>query len=63
MQHCGERLCQTRWEADPKKLEKAWSKEQEKYREMNEVTNFLELSDEFAHKQETESRGQFTEDD
>eukprot|EP01138_Halocafeteria_seosinensis_P004516 gb/GECG01004620.1/.p1 GENE.gb/GECG01004620.1/~~gb/GECG01004620.1/.p1 ORF type:complete len:494 (+),score=98.00 gb/GECG01004620.1/:1-1482(+) len=60
--HCAERLCHSRWETNVKRLEKAWTKEQEKHREVNEVSSFLELSEEFAQKQTEDTPSQFTED-
>jgi hypothetical protein len=62
LQHCSERLCHPRWETEAKKLEKAWTKEQEKHREMNEVSTFLELSEEFSQKPVQAAVSQFTED-
>lgn len=46
--HCGQRLYHPRWPSDDKKLEKAWAAKQAKSRELGDVTDMLELGDEFA---------------
>ncbi len=46
--HCGQRLYHPRWPSDDKKLEKAWAAKQAKQRELGDVTDMLELGDEFA---------------
>eukprot|EP01029_Cantina_marsupialis_P020703 TRINITY_DN486_c0_g1_i1.p1 TRINITY_DN486_c0_g1~~TRINITY_DN486_c0_g1_i1.p1 ORF type:complete len:448 (+),score=141.24 TRINITY_DN486_c0_g1_i1:61-1404(+) len=51
---CSERVYHPKWPSDIKKLEKQWAKQQAKKRELSEVSEFLDLDEEFVRDENEE---------